>query len=210
LYRANETTAGGANAINFGQSTLAGNNETFFSIPLSQVAAGSYKWLRVSLAYQNYDIRFKSGGYTGTGTIASFIGFNTYITNYVIKTQSIAVNDDKLQGYWGFEAMIPLWGVYTITGQAPPGATTVVNPNPNSPIPSGSCLVTGQFVNASGNPVNLVITGNETSDIVITVSLSTNNSFEWSENSGDTTYEPAAGDTVVDMGVRGMIPIINQ
>lgn len=211
LYTAAQTTAGGPNAIDFSQAVLAGDNEIFFSVPLSQVAAGNYKWLRVSLAYQNYDIKFKEGTYSGIGTIASFVGFNTYITDYTIKDQTITVNDDKLQGYWGFEAYIPFFGYFTTTGQAPPGATTVVNPiQSTSPIPSGSCVVTGQFVDATMNLSNLVITGNETEDIVITVSLSTNKSFEWIENSSDTFYEPNAGDTVVDMGVRGMIPIRNN
>jgi hypothetical protein len=68
----------------------------------------------------------------------------------------------------------------------------------SSPIPQGSCVVTGQFLNP------LVITGNETQDIVVTVSLSTNKSFEWLENSTPGYYEPALGDVVVDMGVRGM------
>jgi hypothetical protein len=63
--------------------------------------------------------------------------------------------------------------------------------------------VTGAFA------APLVITGNETEDIVITVSLSTNNSFEWQDN-GDGIFEPGppANDVVVDMGVRGMIPIV--
>lgn len=211
LYTAPQTTSGGPNAIDFSQAVLAGNNQEFFSIPLSQVAAGNYKWLRVSLAYQNYDIKFKEASYVGMGTIASFLGFNTYISNYVIKTQSITVNDDKAQGYWGFEAFIPFFGYFTTTGQAPSGATTVVNPiQSTSPIPAGSCVVTGQFVDGAFNLSNLNITGNETSDIVITVSLSTNGSFEWIENGSDNFYEPNAGDTVVDMGVRGMIPIKNN
>jgi hypothetical protein len=141
--------------------------------------------------------------YDGVGTIASFIGFNTYITTFNINTQPIIVNDDKLQGYWGFETTIPFVGPYTVTGQAPPGATTVPNPLfATSPIPSGSCVVTAAF----NTP--LIITGNETQDIVIEVSLSINNSFEWIESGGNNLYEPLDGDTVIDMGVRGMIPTI--
>lgn len=214
LYKAPEVTTGGATAIDFNQSVRVGENEEFFSIPLSQVAAGSYKWLRVSLAYQNYDIIYKHnaipGNGLGTGTVASFVGFNTYITNYTIKTQSETVNANKLQGYWGFETTV-LGTTYKSSGQAP--ATTVVNPNnANSPIPAGSCLVTGQFVNSSGSAAPLVITGNETQDIVITVSLSINNSFEWVEHGGDNYFEPvntsnqSVQDTIVDMGIRGMIP----
>ncbi|HXB41008.1 MAG TPA: hypothetical protein VNZ49_10735 [Bacteroidia bacterium] len=210
------TTGTYTNAIDFNQQPVKGQGEELYSVPLSQVKPGTYKWLRVSLAYQNYDIRYKytymSSPFYLTGTIASFIGYNTYINSYKIKTQTMAVNANKLQGYWGFETSYTINSVTTTTtsvGQAPAGSTTVVNPLfSSSPIPAGSCLVTGQFVNASGSPQLLTITGNETKDIVITVSLSTNNSFEWVEHTGDNWYEPAAGDTVVDMGVRGMIPFI--
>lgn len=59
VYHAPETTAGGSTAINFAQGVKAGEGETFFSIPLSQMTPGTYEWLRVSLAYQNYDIKFR-------------------------------------------------------------------------------------------------------------------------------------------------------
>jgi len=210
LYHAPETTTGGSTAIDFNQSIRVGEGQEFLSVPLKDITAGTYKWLRVSLSYQNYDIVYKSsllpGNGLGTGTIASFVGYNTYIGNYTIKTQVKTVNANKLQGYWGFETNA-FGTYYTSTGQTLAGATTVVNPNfANSPIPAGSCLVTGQFVNASGSNSPLNITGNEEHDIIVTVSLSTNNSFEWKENGADNYYEPTAGDTVVDMGLRGMIP----
>lgn len=196
------------NAINFSQQPVKADGQEFFSIELDSVPHGTYKWLRVSLAYQNYDIRYKYSSLYLTGTVASFIGYQTYINSYTIKTQSIPVNAGKVQGYWGFETSYA-GTTSTSTGQAPSGATTVVNPLfASSPLPPGSCLVTGQFVNASGANQYLTITGNETSDITIVVSLSTNKSFEWVEHSGDNWYEPLAGDTVVDMGIRGMIPKI--
>lgn len=201
LYRAAETTIGGANAIDFDQSTFAGQGETFLSVPIKSFAAGTYNWLRVSLAYQNYNIKFKSGGVNYNGTLASFIGFRTYIRNYKIKDSSVTVNANKDQGYWGFETVVPGFGNFISTGQAPAGATTVPNPIfATSPIPAGSCLVTGQFASP------LVITGTETSDITVIVSLSTNKSFEWKEVYGPGTFDPANGDVVVDMGIRGMIP----
>jgi hypothetical protein len=55
----------------------------------------------------------------------------------------------------------------------------------------------------------LVITGNETEDIYVTLSLSTNNSFEWVDTNPDGKWEPIAGEQVVDMGLRGMIPSWN-
>ena len=98
------------------------------------------------------------------------------------------------------EAHVPGFGFVT-TGLAPAGATT--GPNPlcaTSPVPAGSCVVTGQFATP------LVITGSETSDINIVISLSTNKSFEWIDTNGNGLYEPTLGEQVVDMGIRGMIP----
>ncbi|MFN5711288.1 MAG: hypothetical protein ACK46S_04610 [Bacteroidota bacterium] len=207
LYHAPETNIGGSTAIDFSKSIVKGQEEEFFSINLKDIAPGTYQWLRVSLAYQNYDIKYKSGTIYGTGTIASFIGYNTYITNYVIKNQTVAVNANKLQGYWGFETNVNGF-LYNTSGQAPAGATTVPNPiSATSPIPAGSCVVTGAFISNTGITKPLVISGNETSDIVITVSVSTNKSFEWQDTNPDGYFEPSAGENVVDMGVRGMIPI---
>ncbi len=201
LYKGNETDAGGDTAVNFDQATVVAEGEVFKSIPISSVTPGTYDWIRVSLTYQNYDVKFKASGTMYTGNLASFVGYNTYITNHTVGGETVTVNDNMLQGYWAFKvAGIPY---PTIQGQAPAGATTVPNPNfANSPIPQGSCVVTGQF--ASG----LTITGNETEDIVVTLSVSTNNSFEWIDQANDNIYEPSANDTVVDMGLRGLIPIV--
>ncbi|MFT3980580.1 MAG: hypothetical protein QM687_08935 [Ferruginibacter sp.] len=205
LYRAPEVTTGGSNAIDFNQSKFAGNNEVFLSVPLSQLTAGTYKYLRVSVAYQNFNVWTRvTYGATSMmldGTVASFIGFNTYLTHYKVKDSTITENANKAQGYWAFETAVPGVGGYLTKGQAPAGATTVPNPLfATSPIPAGSCLVTGQFATP------LVVTGNETSDINIIVSLSTNKSFEWIDADGNATYDPLAGDQVIDMGIRGMIP----
>jgi hypothetical protein len=198
LYEGPETDAGGDMAVDFDQAKLVAEGEAFFSIPLSQVAAGDYEYMRISLSYQNFDITYLSDFGQLTGTLASFIGYNNYITSYTINEETIDVNDDKLQGYWGFETV----GI-AIEGQAPEGATTVPNPLfDSSPIPQGSCLVTGAFENG------LTITGNETGDVVVTMSLSTNNSFEWIEVTEDGLFEPSDGETVVDMGIRGLIPTV--
>ena len=215
LYRAPETTVGGSNAIDFEKSTFAGNNETFFTIPLKDVPTGDYEWIRVSLAYQNADVKFKVDttvmGITinqdFVGTLAGFIGFNTYLKTFKVKNQSLTVNGNRKQGYWGFETVLSGGGFtypFITSGQAPDGATTVVNPLfATSPIPQGSCVVTGAFV-----PGKLTVTGTETGDIVIEVSFSTNKSFEWQDLIGDGRWEPSKGEQVVDMGIRGMIPTI--
>lgn len=199
LYHASETTLGGSNAINFSQSKIVSEGETFLKIPLSQVAAGSYEWMRVSLSYQNYQINVRaSNGNDYAGTLASFVGFNNYITTFNIDNAIFSVNGNRAQGYWAFALNNNL---YSTSGQAPAGATTVPNPIAStSPIPAGSCLVTGKFAN------NLVIDGTETNDVVITLSLSIKNSFEWHEVNADGKYEPSADENVVDMGLRGLLP----
>ncbi len=218
LYVGSETNAGGSNAIDYCESTITEEDETFFSIPISAMNPGTYKWLRVSLAYQNYDIYYKSdllpGSHVGSGSIASFVGFNTYLTNYDLAGANRTPSTDAggpgnhAQGYWAFVTNV--FGTdYLLDGQAPAGATTVPNPFTLSPIPAGSCVVTGQFVNNSGTNEPLVISGTETEDIVIIVSLSTNKSFEWIEVNPDGFFQPEIGEAVVDMGLRGLVPIKN-
>lgn len=196
LFQGPETNEGGATAIDFDAAKVVAEGENFVSYNLADMTPGTYEWLRISLSYQNYDINYLSSFGQFTGTLASFIGYNNYISSYTIDEEAIVVNDNKLQGYWGFETL----GI-TATGSVPEGAITVPNPiQSTSPIPAGSCLVTGDFATP------LEITGNETEDIIVTISLSTNKSFEWIEVNEDGLYEPEAGEVVVDMGIRGLIP----
>lgn len=199
LYHADETTAGGTVAIDFSKAVVVGEGEAFLKIPLSQVAQGNYEYVRVSLAYQEYNISIRNNGADYQGKLASFVGFNNYITTHTLGNNSFPVNGNRLQGYWAFALNdVP----YATSGQAPAGATTVPNPIAStSPIPAGSCVVTGKFAQ------NLIINGSETRDVVITLSLSTNNSFEWQEVTADGKYEPSIGENVVDMGLRGLIPL---
>lgn len=198
LYAGPSTTLGGANAIDFSQAKIVGEGEAFLSIPLKNLPAGSYEYVRVSLSYQNYNINVRASGSDYVGTLAWFVGYNNYITTHSVAGNPFVVNDDKLQGYWAFA--IPSVG-YSTSGQTPAGATTVPNPiAATSPIPSGSCLVTGKFAN------NFVVTGNETKNVEVQLSLSINNSFEWQEVNVDGKFEPSVGENVVDMGLRGLIP----
>jgi hypothetical protein len=207
LYHQPETTAGGALAIDHSKAVIKKDGETFFEIPLKDVPAGTYEWLRVSLAYQNYTVKLRidttiSGFNINQffdATIASFVGYNTYISNFNILNKNVTVNANKKQGFWAFETS-PFGITISDTGSAP--VTTVPNPiAATSPIPPGSCVVTGAF---EGKP--LVITGQETKDIVVEVSLSINKSFEWQDKNPNGWWEPLKGEHVVDMGLRGLIP----
>ncbi len=109
--------------------------------------------------------------------------------------------------FGGVETSVNVLGTnYPIvnSGQAPAGATTVVNPLfATSPIPAGSCVVTAAFANGK-----LKITGNEKKDIIVECSFSTNKSIEWKDLNPNGKWEPLKGEVLVDMGVRGLIPTI--
>jgi hypothetical protein len=197
LYQAPEVTTGGETAIDFEKSKNVKEGETILEIPVKDIAAGNYEYLRVSLAYQNYTVKFRALNMNLEGTIASFIGFRTYLKTYKVKNSDVAVNGNKAQGYWAFETQFGI-----TSGQA--ASTTVPNPLfATSPIPAGSCVVTAKF----DKP--LAITGKESKDITITISLSTNNSFEWRDLNGNGVWEPVDNENVVDMGIRGMKTIVN-
>jgi hypothetical protein len=218
VYHGAETTVGGNNALDFDQAIITTEGEVFFEIPLADVTPGTYPHIRVSVSYQNYDIVYNVNNVptfpSGTidlnnekGTIAAFIGFNNYITDLTPKSISKSINANKLQGYWAFETALssPYTAANAIySGDAP--VTTVVNPlSGTTPTPPGSCLVTGSF---DGSP--LEITGDETEDVVVTLSFSTNNSFEWIDNNGngelDIDFSAGTVEAVVDMGLRGLKP----
>ncbi|MCD2258427.1 hypothetical protein [Psychroserpens luteolus] len=200
IFEGFETSAGGSQAIDFQNALFAGDNEVFLSVPLNSISAGNYEWVRVSLAYQEGTIDVFVNGQDISGTLASFVGYNSYITSFDLNGSAIDVNGNRAQGFWAFEAL-----GFTSQGQAPEGATTVPNPLfSSSPIPQGSCVVTGEFENG------LTISGNETEDVVVTLSFSINNSFEWTEVNVDGKYEPEAGEQVVDMGLRGLIPNVEN
>ncbi|HLP95471.1 MAG TPA: hypothetical protein VK168_15615 [Saprospiraceae bacterium] len=216
VYQGFETGIGGANAVHFDQAALGGNQEVFGTIQLKNIPPGTYEWVRASVTYQNYDIKFNINNIPiiGTlnqqkGTVASFVGFNTYISSITPRSKTLVVNDDKKQGFWVFETnLTPPYDVYNqlSSGEAPAGATTVVNPLfSTSPIPPGSCVVTGKFATP------LVVTGNETKDITVTLSFSINQSFEWIDSNGNGELDIYADgvtppEKIVDMGLRGLIP----
>lgn len=187
--------------IDFSKAIVKNEDEVFFSLPISAVKNGTYPYIRVSVTYQNFDISYKAAGFTElTGTVASFVGFGQYITDLNLHNERIAVNAIKTQGFWAIEDALT---GYTNSGQAPAGATTVPNPLfETSAIAEGSCLVTGVF------DVPLVITGNESEDVVVELSFSINDSFEWIDRVQDDVYEPGAGEQVVDMGLRGLKPTV--
>lgn len=221
IYKAFETFDGGQLSIDFDSSVVVGENTDVFSANVNKITPGTYKYIRVSLAYQNYDVDFNVvniptiGDLNGqSGTIASFIGFRTYIRQLTVNSLTTDIYANKDQGFWAFETQLtePYSAYNAIyTGQAPAGATTVVNPlHATAPVPSGSCVITGKFAEP------LVITGDENDDetlqdLFVTLSFSINESFEWTDTNANGQWDidatsTSATEQVVDMGVRGLIP----
>ena len=219
VYKGEEVAATNSNsfgfttAIDFDQALVAGEDEVFLEIPIANIDPGTYHHLRASVAYQNYEVRYNLNNVPvinslpqQSGTIASFVGYNTHINELQVNDLEVAVNAAKLQGFWAFETQLE--APYTsynqiFTGQAPANATTVVNPFPNAPIPNGSCVVAGSF------DLPLQLTGQEQEDITLTLSFSTNGSFEWIDHNGNGEWDIDAtnaseSESVVDMGLRGL------
>ena len=123
---------------------------------------------------------------------------------------SLSLPSGKKQGFWAFETNLTApYDSYNqlSSGDAPAGATTVVNPlAATSPIPAGSCVVTGKLLTP------LVVTGKETQNVSVTLAFSVNKSLEWVDTNGngqlDWYADPSKGtnERIVDMGLRGLIP----
>lgn len=216
LYLAKETDEGGDGAIDFDSSIVSTANTDFLQINLQRLQPGTYKYIRVSVAYQQYSINYDINNvpFLGdlvdqTGTVASFIGYRTYIRDLTIDQLTTSIFANKTQGFWGFETQFTAdLAVYNAiyTGQSPAGSTTVVNPiDATSPVPAGSCVITGAFAEP------LVITGDETAELFINLSFSVKESFEWVDENMNGKWDidaaiPLNTEQVTDMGLRGLIP----
>jgi hypothetical protein len=216
VYKGAETNKGGEMAVDFDQVAKGGDGEVFATIDLKNVPPGTYEWVRASVTYQNYDVIFNINNVPvignlpqQRGTVASFVGFNTYIGSITPRSQTLTVNDDKKQGFWAFETDLSApYQTYNqlSSGEAPAGATTVVNPLfATSPVPAGSCVVTGRF------STPLVVTGDEAQDRTVTLSFSVNQSFEWVDTNANGQLDIYAdgatpAEKIVDMGLRGLVP----
>src|SRR5688572_13525901 len=61
VYRGLEVAAsndGLTKAIDFPKAVVAAENSTFLRVPFKDIPPGTYKYIRVSVTYQNYDVRF--------------------------------------------------------------------------------------------------------------------------------------------------------
>lgn len=214
IFIGQETSVGGAIAVDFDQAIIRSNGEVFVEIPINELTPGTYQYVRTSVTYQNYSVNFNLNNVpafpSGTtnlvdqqGTVASFVGFNTYINTLQVNQMDTSIQGNRVQGFWAFESDLTTpYSAYNSIYAGQSAGTTVVNPLFNTtPIPAGSCLVTGSFMQP------FEITGTETEDIRVELSYSTNKSFEWQDDNGNGKWDINVGgqtETVVDMGLRGL------
>ncbi len=218
VFSSPTTEAGGIAAIDYSKELFLTQTDNSLHIPLKNITPGTYEYFRSSIGFQKYKIEYNLKGASSSpnwpdgisddidvvGTLASFLGYNTYIADYTLESETVEVHANKQQGYFGLETQGEVSG-YSFTditeGDAP--QTTVPNPiDATSPVPQGSCVVTGKF------PTALTIPQNATEDITIQVVLSINKSFEWKDENENGKYEPLLGEQVVDMGTRGVFPTV--
>jgi nitrogen fixation protein FixH len=184
---------------------------------LKEMAKGTYQWVRTSMAYQNADLIFNLINVPNLGelqdergTISAFTGFNTFITKHKIRDKEESINANKKFGYWAFETVLDRGFAQHNTvknGQAV--GTSSVNPNFSiAPVPISSGILTGSFATP------LTITGSELQDITVTLSLSTNQSFEWVDThkngQWDLDVQNFIAEPVIDAGFRNLKAIVGN
>ncbi len=213
-----ETLINGTKAIDFSQITTAKEGEIFASIPIENIAPGKYEWIRTSVAYQNLDIQFNlinapsAGNFLDErGTLATFMGYNNYLSKHKIWRKEETINDYCKQGFWLFESKLQTaYAAYNrvYSGQTAGNSITFVNPLAHSsPYPNGACAVTGRF------DTPLSISGNENEDITVVLTFSINKSIEWEETINrngkwdinmQSRNDAILIEPIVDMGLRGL------
>ncbi|MBU3660567.1 MAG: hypothetical protein FGM14_11880 [Flavobacteriales bacterium] len=199
LYNSPETTLGGSKAIDISKAKTIVPGDVFLEIPIKNIPVGDYEWVRLSVCLQNYALRYYYDGIEYNGTMASFIGYKNYISSLLVKYQTLTVNSNQIQGFWAFESILGLQSGLGINLTTVPNVLASTSPNP-----TGSSVITGKFQKV------FTITGKEKNDITVTLSISSNNSFVWKDLNGNGRWDldQGADESIVDMGLRGLIPIV--
>jgi len=151
-----------------------------------------FKFVRVYFVYENYTIKFFMNGSEYYGTVAGFLASKSLTYNYQIQDSIFNTYVLKYNGDWAMEVDTPGFGSIL------QGSAFVVAPNvlyQSSPVPAG-CIVTCAI--DQGLYQDIVDSNS------ITLSISSNKCFEWVEHSNPNYFEPFNGDSIYDIGIRGI------
>ncbi len=153
----------------------------------------TFKYIRISFIYENFSIWYKFNGNSYNASVAAFLAPKTLAYNYHINDSSYSSFSVKLNGQWELEVDTPGYGTVLR------GIASTTQPNvlsSSSPIPIGGCIVTC--------PILPTLFLDQPDTKIITISISSNKSFEWVDHSDPNYFEPFDGDTIVDVGIRGV------
>jgi len=168
-------------------------NENFSTPYLALQDPTTFNWMRIYFTYTHFDIDYKINGSPYETSVSGFLAEKSLTYYFEIRDSVYSEYSTKINGEWYLEADTPGYGVVLH------GSAFTASPNilyNTVPTPSNSCVVTC----AIDPPLFFDHPDNKT----ITISLSTNKSFEWIENSDPDFFEPFNGDTIYDFGIRGI------
>jgi len=153
----------------------------------------TFRWIRIYFTYENFNIKFLHQGIVYDGTVSAFLARKAFTNHFQIKDSIYNTYSVKTNGEWFLEVDTPGYGVVLHDT----ASTTAPNVLYSSLlVPSGGCIVTCLI----DTPLYLGSSQTKT----ITISMSTNKSFEWVDHSDPAFFEPFDGDTIVDVGIRGL------
>jgi hypothetical protein len=176
------------------QSTIA-NEQVFYSGIDTSVTPDTFKYIRIHFIYEKVDMKYRWNNSNYTGTLAAFLAGKTHVTSFALNDSSFGYLGDTMRynGQWYLEVDTPNYG------RVLNGVAATVQPNilyNSVPSQIGSCVVTCAL-----NPAVFI---EDLDSLGLTISISSNHSLEWIENSDPTYFEPFDGDTIYDVGIRGI------
>jgi hypothetical protein len=152
-----------------------------------------YYGIRIYFSYQHFDVNYTINDIQYSGSVAAFLAKKSITYYFEVKDSVYTQYSLKQNGEWYFEVDTPGYGIVQH------GTAFTASPNvlfQSVPTEANSCVVTC--------PISPVLIMDYPMSKTITISISTNHSFEWVENSTPGIFEPFDGDSIYDIGIRGV------
>ena len=212
IYRSPETFQGGEIAIDFDSLLFLAPGTEIFNANLRKIPPGTYSYIRASVTCISYGITVDLDDVPGAGavnnvpaTMYSFLGYRTYIGSIQADTNDQEINANRALGFWLLETRQPEadWNK-VIQTQLNSNLVTVVNElSDSAPIPNSTAIITGVF----DEP--LVITGEESDDLYLTLTFSVNKVIEVADANSDGTWDlnyqfNVLSEELMDHGLRSL------
>ena len=173
---------------------ITGSNGTITVGSHYNGSAITFNCLRINFDFQNYEFDCAIDGNYLSVNMLSFLG-SSWMQNPLFIRDSVVSHDTvESQGSWYLEIDSVGMGV-VLHGLT----STLTAPNVlqnTSPLQYGGYSLTC--------PINPPLTFSGDQTHTLNVSISSNHCFEWIEHSNPGSFDPLNGDTVFDVGLRGV------